>query len=94
MIYEQTSNVSYFSTSGLNNQPALSFSMQLSPLILNSRISFSTLLDHVSMWGAFWGVLFALFALLFLGYNRKKFYKKNPDWDQFKKVIKVSEADK
>ena len=36
------------------------------------------------MWGAFWGVLFALFALLFLTYNRKKFYKKNPEWDKFK----------
>lgn len=62
--------------------------MQLSPNILNNRISCSTLLDHVSLWGAFWGVLFAAFALFFLSYNRRKFYEKNPKWNQFKKVVK------
>ena len=66
------------------NQDAIAFNMQLSPIIINNRVAFSTLLDHVSMWGALWGVLFAVFALLFLSYNRKKFYKKNPHWDKFK----------
>lgn len=37
------------------------------------------------MWGAFWGVLFAIFAIIFLTYNKKKFYKKNPEWGNFKK---------
>jgi hypothetical protein len=64
--------------------------MQLSPLIINNRVSFSTLIDHVSKWGAFWGVLFAIFALFFLSYNKKKFYKKNPTWDKFKKLGNVS----
>ncbi len=39
------------------------------------------------MWGAFWGVLFGVFAIIFLTYNRKKFYKKNPHWDKFKKQV-------
>jgi hypothetical protein len=39
------------------------------------------------MWGASWGVLFAAFAIFFLSYNRKKFYRKNPDWDRFKKAL-------
>lgn len=56
----------------------LGVQFQLAPQILNVRVNYRTLIDHISMWGAFWGVLFAVFALLFLTYNRKKFYKKNP----------------
>ncbi len=63
----------------------LGIQFQLSPQILNVRVTYRTLLDHIAMWGAFWGVLFAIFALLFLSYNRKKFYKKNPDWNKFKR---------
>jgi len=62
----------------------MAFNMQLSPIIINNRVSFTTLIDHISLWGAFWGVLFAIFALFFLSYNRRKFYKKNPTWDKFK----------
>ena len=69
-----------------SNQDAIAFNMQLSPLIINNRVSFTTLLDHISLWGAFWGVLFAVFALFFLSYNRRKFYKKNPAWSKFKKM--------
>lgn len=69
-----------------NNTDAIAFNLQLSPMIVNNRISFKTLLDLVSLWGAFWGVLFAIFAIFFLSYNRKKFYKKNPDWSKFKKI--------
>lgn len=68
------------------NEDAIAFNMQLSPMIINNRVSFTTLIDHISLWGAFWGVLFAIFALFFLSYNRKKFYKKNPEWDRFKKA--------
>ena len=53
---------------------AIAFNMQLAPLIVNNRVSYTTLLDHVSLWGAFGGVLFSGFALFFLGYNRRKFY--------------------
>jgi hypothetical protein len=35
------------------------------------------------MWGAFWGVLFGIFAIVFLAYNRKQFYRKRPEWNKF-----------
>ncbi len=82
-IQEQISKVDSIYKS---NTDAIAFNLQLSPDILNNRVAFTTLIDHVSLWGAFWGVLFAVFALFFLSYNRKKFYKKNPEWDRFKKV--------
>ena len=81
-IMEQMSKVD----SMANNPDAIAFNFQLSPNILNNRISFKSSIDHISMWGAFWGVLFAVFAIFFLNYNRRKFYKKNPEWEKFKKV--------
>lgn len=62
----------------------LGISFQLSPQVLNVRVTYKTLIDVLSLWGAFWGVLFAIFAIIFLTYNRKKFYKKNPEWNKFK----------
>lgn len=35
------------------------------------------------MWGALWGVEFAIFAIIFLAYNRKKYYQKNPKWSNY-----------
>ena len=70
-----------------NNTDAIAFNMQLSPIKLKNKVNRSTIVDHLSMWGALWGVLFSFFAMLFLGSNRKKFYKKNPDWDHFKKAL-------
>jgi hypothetical protein len=61
--------------------------MQLSSTKIINRVTRSTLIDHISMWGALWGVLFAVFGLIFLSYNRSKFYRKNPDWDKFKKAL-------
>lgn len=52
--------------------------MILHPEVMNTRITFVTLIDHVSKWGALWGVLFAVFAFIFLSYNRNKYYRKNP----------------
>lgn len=43
-------------------------------------IVYVTIIDMVSKWGAFWGVLFAAFAFYFLRFNAKRFYKRNPDW--------------
>lgn len=56
----------------------LGINFQLASQVLNVRVTYSSLIDHISMWGAFWGVLFAIFAIIFLTYNKKKFYKKNP----------------
>lgn len=69
----------------------LGIQLQLSSQILNVRVTYKTLLDHISMWGAFWGVLFAIFAIIFLTYNRNKFYKKNPHWNKFKNNDMINE---
>jgi hypothetical protein len=81
-IMEQMSKVNDV----VDNPDAIAFNMQLSPDILNNRISFDNLINHVSLWGAFWGVLFAIFAIFFLSYNRSKFYKKHPKWKNFKEA--------
>lgn len=62
----------------------LGITFQLASQVLNVRVSYTTLLDHVAKWGAFFNVLFAVFAIIFLAYNKKRFYQKNPDWDRFK----------
>jgi hypothetical protein len=66
----------------------LGINFQLAAEVLNVRVTCVTFLDHVAKWGAFFNVLFAIFAIIFLAYNREKFYKKNPDWDRFKKKSK------
>jgi hypothetical protein len=55
--------------------------------VMNTRIVYVTLIDKISMWGALWGVLFALFAFIFLSYNQNKYYRKNPEWKNFKKAL-------
>jgi len=32
-------------------------------------------------------------AAFFLGYNRRKFRRKNPDWQQFDEVLKTKEIE-
>jgi hypothetical protein len=61
--------------------------MQLSSTKLKNKVSRSTIIDHLSRWGALWGVLFAVFSLIFFTFNRKKYYRQNPDWDHFKKEL-------
>ncbi len=56
--------------------------------MLNNRVTYQTLIDHISLWSAFFGVLFSFSALIFLNFNRKKFYNRNPDWDHFKEALK------
>jgi hypothetical protein len=51
------------------------------------EVHYSTIIEHVSLWGALWGVLFSLFAIFFLGYNRNKFRKERPDWGEFDKKV-------
>lgn len=47
----------------------------------------------MSLWGAFWGVLFSLFAFYFLMFNRKMFYEKTPDWNRFEEKVKKIEKE-
>lgn len=62
--------------------------MQLAPYVINNRITYQTIIDHFSLWGAFFGVLFSAFAFVFLTGNRQKFYRRNPDWNKYKEALK------
>lgn len=62
----------------------LGITFQLAAQVIDVRVVYVTLLDHVAKWGAFFNVLFAIFAICFLAYNQEKFYKRNPDWERFR----------
>lgn len=42
-----------------------------------------TLLQKLSEWSAFIGLILFVGGICFLGYNKNKFNKKNPDWQKF-----------
>jgi len=50
---EQTSDVSLNALNDTTPLHLLGVSFQLSPQVLNVRVTYSSLIDHVSMWGAF-----------------------------------------
>ena len=60
----------------------------LSPQMENVIMTYFTLISHVASWGAFFNLIFTIFAIFFLSHNRKKFYEKNPDWDKFRNVTR------
>lgn len=66
-----------------NQSNLLSISIVLSTQARTVEMVYSTTIDHVAIWGAFWGVLFAGFAIFFLTYNKRQFYNKKPDWNRF-----------
>lgn len=39
-----------------------------------------TIIDRISQWSAFSSLVFMIAAVCFLGYNRRKFNRRNPDW--------------
>lgn len=88
-ITEQSSNTS-FNDDELKRSSLemLSIVFQLSADVQIIRMSYLTILDHLAKWGAFFNLLFTIFAIFLLGYNRRKFYEKNPDWEKFRKVTK------
>ena len=47
------------------------------------EIVYINVIDSISLWGALWGVLFSMFAFYFLKHNRKRFYEKKPEWNEF-----------
>lgn len=71
----------------------LGVSFVLSPQVMEVRVTYVTLLDYVAKWGAFFNVLFALFAIVFLAHNQKKFYKRNPEWERFRKANNVNASE-
>lgn len=68
-------------------------SLQITPNALAVEVHYTTFITHLSLWGALWGILFSLFAIGFLGYNRNKFRKEHPDWEEFDKKVERMEKD-
>lgn len=89
-ISDVTANVN--KTEGEIATNLLGVNFQLAAQSLNVKVSYITFLDHVSKWGAFFNVLFGIFAIYFLAYNQKKYYKKNPEWARFNKNKRINES--
>jgi hypothetical protein len=53
-----------------------------------------TLLQLISLWGAFWGVLGAVGGIYFLYYNQKMFYMENPKLRNFMTLIEDKQTRK
>lgn len=51
-----------------------------------------TSLDLIGSFGALWGVIFSVLAIVFLRYNENKFYEKNPRWGRIDPAFKVEEG--
>lgn len=47
-----------------------------------------TTIDRLSQWSAFASLIFMITAICFLGYNKRKFNKKNPGWEKFDELLK------
>ena len=82
----QVSNVTVY-----NDTSLFSISVLLSSQAKTIEVVYTTSIEHISLWGAFWGVLFGIFAIIFLAYNKRQFYRKRPDWVKFEE--KVDELD-
>lgn len=48
----------------------------------------TTLIDKLSQWSAFVGLILFLGGICFLTYNKTKFSRKNPDWENFDETLK------
>lgn len=51
-----------------------------------------TSLDLIGSFGALWGVIFSVLGMVFLKYNEKKFYQRNPQWGKIDPTFKVEEG--
>jgi hypothetical protein len=51
--------------------------------------SHKTSLDLVGSFGALYGVIFSALAFIFMRYNEKKFYVKNPAWEKIDPAFRV-----
>jgi len=50
---------------------------------VSTTVVFTTTLDMLSKWGAMWSLLFSMFALYFLRYNRNQYYQDKPHMANF-----------
>lgn len=63
------------------------FTIRPKPTMNFVDVHFETIIDRISAWSALVGFIIFVFAICFLGYNQRKFSKRNPDWERFDKVL-------
>ncbi|KRX10782.1 hypothetical protein PPERSA_00952 [Pseudocohnilembus persalinus] len=77
----------YPSQNVYNKYLGLSVWTSLTSEILKINYIYDTSIVVLSLTAAFFNVIFSLFALFFLGYNKNSFYKKKKNWDNFEQQI-------
>jgi len=50
----------------------------------------TNLTEVVGKWGALWSVLFTTLGIYFMRFNKNRFYKRNPEWENFGSFIHES----
>lgn len=71
-----------------NSYLIASFTISISAELTEVEVHYSTIIEHVSMWGALASLIFTIMALCCLAYNKNKFLKKNPSWGQFDRAMR------
>lgn len=84
--YENTEE-KYYNSKTPNSSMIFLIWFRLDQNVQYTEVVYLTIVDQISLWGALWGVLFAVFALYFLKRNKKEFYKKKPEWNDFDQEI-------
>lgn len=63
-----------------------SLTFELTQNLVYTQIHYTTIITHISLWGALLSVIVSVFGIIFLTYNRNMYYKANPAWEDFEKV--------
>lgn len=84
--YENTEE-KYYNSKTANSSLIFLIWFRLDQNVQYTEVVYLTVIDQISLWGALWGVLFAVFALYFLKRNKNEFYKKKPEWNEFDQEI-------
>ena len=84
-LVDQTNYVSQVNTK--DNHPLFQYTIKMDDDSINVTVVFHTTLDILSKWGAMWSLLFSVFALYFLRFNRENYYKEKPEMAKFESLL-------
>ena len=87
-----TSSIQYFFGNTYPQHEVILLEMELDPLVIKSENTRLTIVDVVGTWGALFGVVGPVFALYFLRYNEKKFYRANPRWKKINSACLIDDT--
>lgn len=86
--------LSYFFSGGINPfKPVLEVRMSFSSSWARTQASHKTSGDLVSAFGAFAGVVNSVLAFVFVWYNERKFYAREPNWERIDDDFNVVPVD-